>query len=556
MKIYYTILGLLLGYSTCLWAQEVVEEGNATVWKDAPGDFVAAHASAPLGTIVAVRNFVNGQIAYVEITKKLNAQTDKKNIIALSNGVYEKLALNLFRSYVELRYNPANTAEQFRITHREPLYYKVVGRESLYSIANMYQVKLSQLMLWNNLKDEVLYPGQILNIYSPSYVKEPSNLPPFTYRPTAPLVRDRFVEETVRTKMLDNLQIAEAAHPTAPLGTNLIIINPKDGKSMLARVVQALDKRYMQSGYTLGLSSASLQRLGILQSPLSKLKCKYQPITLPSPRVKQAKKAFQNTYAQYLPDSVLYYEGNIVFHKTLPLGAVVEVKSNVNNRSLELVVVGRLSKAVKNPQVTMQLSRTAMYYLNGEKEEDIFSLRSRPLAKATTFIDQKAMIQQIANRFEEGLARPYEDKGVDNRLVALHKVAPIGTWMVLEMPKTLPSSNRNRPFRANNNSFANFNADPFVGLSQPTTQNNTTGSLRSSSPGTTQGSVFNDAVFYPVVYNPWGVSLLVEVVGRLPANEANKDIDLKISRKAFELFKTQETEIPLSIYYYQYHPNK
>lgn len=69
--------------------------------------YLALHKSAPVGTILQVKNLMNGQSVYVRVIGKLPATgVNEKVIIKISNRAYQKLAALDSRFRVEVSYMP------------------------------------------------------------------------------------------------------------------------------------------------------------------------------------------------------------------------------------------------------------------------------------------------------------------------------------------------------------------------------------------------------------------------------------------------------------------
>jgi len=88
---------------------KVTENGLAEILENRSDNnkYLALHKSAPIGTILQVKNVSNGQSVYVRVIGKLpEAETNDKVIVKLSSRAYQKLATanNQFR--VEVSYMP------------------------------------------------------------------------------------------------------------------------------------------------------------------------------------------------------------------------------------------------------------------------------------------------------------------------------------------------------------------------------------------------------------------------------------------------------------------
>ncbi len=86
----------------------ISESGLAEVIDKSEGSkYLALHKTAPVGTILQVKNTLNNQSVYVRVSGKLPENTDNDRvIIRLSKRAYQKLAATASRFQVEVNYMP------------------------------------------------------------------------------------------------------------------------------------------------------------------------------------------------------------------------------------------------------------------------------------------------------------------------------------------------------------------------------------------------------------------------------------------------------------------
>ncbi|QNF31421.1 LysM peptidoglycan-binding domain-containing protein [Adhaeribacter swui] len=86
----------------------ISESGLAEVMDKSEGSkYLALHKTAPVGTILQVKNTLNNQSVYVRVSGKLPEGTDNDRvIIKLSKRAYQKLAATASRFQVEVNYMP------------------------------------------------------------------------------------------------------------------------------------------------------------------------------------------------------------------------------------------------------------------------------------------------------------------------------------------------------------------------------------------------------------------------------------------------------------------
>lgn len=554
MKIYFLISYLLISSYFFLSAQDVIQQGKAGVWDEAPSKYTAAHATAPKGAIIAVKNFVNGKVLYLEVTQNLAKSVKDEPIVLISSDAYEELALNLYRNQVELSYNLAQKSNEYIVDQDNYIIHRVKQEDNLYVLANHYQVKMSELRLWNNLPNDILYPEQRLIIYNRSRNLLASRAQPLNESLPNSLRRSNNSKRTERgrVRIVQTQKQRGALHRSAIPGTLIIIINPKNSKSTVVEVEGALSSTQAAQGTIIGIPKSAYQRLGLGNSLSQNVRIVYNVAPNPMPLFKaNPVTALKNTMAQYLPDPYLYHSGDIVFHKSFPLGYTIEVKNPENNRTLTLHNIGRLSEDVKDSNVDLQLPRAALYYLNDEKDQKELKVKVRALSSIVA--DPFKLVEQLANVHENGLAEPFKDIERKNKFTALHKTAPIGTWILIETAKV--NNNQYRPIQNTYSNRANtFNSAQASNFnpSQPRT-------VRPYNPPTPPQSTdfptnqnLHISLGYYYRYTPKRTFILVEVVGRLADNEANKDISLKLSEIAYNALNVYKPVAPVMMRYYQY----
>src|SRR5690606_34188431 len=90
-------------------AGKITETGMAEVITNA-GDnnkYLALHKSAPIGTILQVKNIMNGQNVYVRVIGKLpETGANEKVVVRISKKAYQRLAAIDNRFRVEVSYMP------------------------------------------------------------------------------------------------------------------------------------------------------------------------------------------------------------------------------------------------------------------------------------------------------------------------------------------------------------------------------------------------------------------------------------------------------------------
>ena len=168
--------------------------------------------------------------------------------------------------------------------------YTVQKKETLYSLSKRYNTTVENLMLWNNLEEPTIEDGALLIVgyESPNLlIKEP-----LTVDGPTPLIPDDEVPLVVPESKIhlvdsipgspafpDDLAIKGIAtwvkssggeadffalHPTAPKGTEVLVKNMMNGKTVTVKVIGKLPATSENEHVLIKISSAAANKLGVL----------------------------------------------------------------------------------------------------------------------------------------------------------------------------------------------------------------------------------------------------------------------------------------------------
>ena len=174
------------------------------------------------------------------------------------------------------------SSSQAKSIHQNYRIHLVKEKETLFSIAQTYQVSVSEIKKWNRMRDNSLNPGQKLIIG----VGEKDNS---TLDTSKPLVAETTIKvtkkesETPDLVILDPDQIVEeglaevidqysdtrkylALHRTAPVGTIIQIKNEMNDMRVFVRVVGNLPDTGNNEKLLIKISKAAYKRLGAIDA--------------------------------------------------------------------------------------------------------------------------------------------------------------------------------------------------------------------------------------------------------------------------------------------------
>ena len=168
--------------------------------------------------------------------------------------------------------------------------YTVQKKETLYSLSKRYHTTVENLMLWNNLEESTIEEGALLIVgYEPSnlLIKGPLNVdgPPHLFPedevPSVVLESESQVMDSIpgTPAFPDDLAIKGIAtwvkssggdtdffalHPTAPKGTEVLVKNMMNGKTVTVKVIGKLPATSENEHVLIKISSAAANKLGVL----------------------------------------------------------------------------------------------------------------------------------------------------------------------------------------------------------------------------------------------------------------------------------------------------
>jgi LysM repeat protein len=168
--------------------------------------------------------------------------------------------------------------------------YTVRKKETLYSLSKRYNTTVENLMLWNNLEEPTIEEGALLivgyespnlTIEGPLTVDAPTQSIPEDEVPSVVLESETQVMDSISSSPAfpDDLAMKGIAtwvkssggeadffalHPTAPKGTEVLVKNMMNGKTVTVKVIGKLPATSENEHVLIKISSAAANKLGVL----------------------------------------------------------------------------------------------------------------------------------------------------------------------------------------------------------------------------------------------------------------------------------------------------
>ena len=299
---------------------------------------------------------------------------------------------------------PAATTLALKTTH------KIVRGESLFSIANKYQVTVAELKEWNSLSGSKVLVGQSLKIFGSEPVEaSKSTVVPLAEAPAPkvekkeeakkeepkavekkeeqPKVEERKVEQPRAVKESTTTTSSEWTFHTVKSGESLFTVSKQYGTS-IEDLIQwnALTSNNLRVGQSLKVGKAAAipmaseeksQPTAAPTQPTEKIIASNEVVLAPREVIEAPKQevtapntsgGFTNTKETGLAELIPGTEANkkyLVLHRTAPVGSVIRVKNEENNLTIFARVVGVLPETGDNSKVLIKLSQAAFEQLKG-----------------------------------------------------------------------------------------------------------------------------------------------------------------------------------------------
>jgi LysM repeat protein len=300
--------------------------------------------------------------------------------------------------------------------------HKIVRGESLFSIADKYNVTIAELKEWNSLTGSKVLVGQTLKIFAPVPIESgnatseplaqaasPKEVKKEEVKKEEPKAEEKKVEQPKSeerkaeqpkepkesttapvkeaiTSSNGSSSLGEWTSHTVKSGESLFSLSKQYGTS-IEDLIQwnALTSNNLKVGQSIKvgkgataaaepvLSQARNQPTAVSSpaQPVETVQATRQEVSVPKEEVIAAPNTsggFTNTKETGLAELIPGTEANkkyLVLHRTAPVGSVIRVKNEENNLTIFARVVGGLPETGDNSKVLIKLSQAAFEQLKG-----------------------------------------------------------------------------------------------------------------------------------------------------------------------------------------------
>jgi LysM repeat protein len=226
--------------------------------------------------------------------------------------------------------------------------HKVGDNETLYSISKLYGVSIEEIKQWNNLTDNGLTLGRELVIKKKNTVPVSANTPieikpgkgVHTVAPkeTVYSIARQYGITRDQLKEWNGLQSDELS-----IGQNLMVIQPIYSKSQNTTTTTE----------TIVVPPVQVEKPVVSITPVEKV-----PTIRISENVKGSDEVLEGGLAELI-ESTEANRKYLALHRTAPVGTILKVRNEMNNREVFVRVIGKLPDNAMTDKVIIRVSKSA-----------------------------------------------------------------------------------------------------------------------------------------------------------------------------------------------------
>jgi LysM repeat protein len=257
--------------------------------------------------------------------------------------------------------------------------HKVAPKETMYSISKMYGVSVDDIRKWNNLTDNNLSVGQDLVVKKPSSqaatekvdIKQPNSSPATTPVPangTHTVATKETMYSIARQYGITVGQIRSWNSLTTDelqVGQNIYITQPKLNTNSASndRVTQnssptTQENRQAQTQPKIDQNQPRLNESATQRNDQTASSA-VKPQTI---RISESLKNSDEITEAGIAELIDGTEGNrkyLALHRNAPVGTILKVRNEMNNREVFVRVMGKLPDTAVNDKLVIKISRSA-----------------------------------------------------------------------------------------------------------------------------------------------------------------------------------------------------
>jgi LysM repeat protein len=255
----------------------------------------------------------------------------------------------------------------------------VQTKETMYSISKIYGVSVEDIRRWNNLSDNAISVGQELVVKKPTSsstssttVSSPVTAPKVSEATKPGQTHTVAAQETLysvaRQYSISVQQVKEWNNLTdnAISVGQVIYVGPPDGKAANTTMAQVKPTTpATEPASTVKTTVVDPPKQTAIETAKTEPVASTQPKTQTQPqtiRISESVKSSDEVIESGMAELIEGTEGNrkyLALHRTAPVGTILKVKNEMNNREVFVRVMGKLQDSPQNGKLVIKLSRSA-----------------------------------------------------------------------------------------------------------------------------------------------------------------------------------------------------
>ena len=227
--------------------------------------------------------------------------------------------------------------------------HEVTAKETMFSIAKAYNVSVDEVRQWNNLSSNELSIGQQLvikkrNTVNNTTVQSVTTTPTLNQKGTHTVAAKETLFSITQKYGITIQQLKEWNHLVSnelSIGQVLLVIQPEQANGSTPKDVEPLKIEPAKNG-TISQSAK--------ENPTTTIRI--------SESVKNADEMVENGVAELIEGT----DGNrkyLALHRSAPVGTILKVKNEMNNREVFVRVMGKLPDTALTEKVIIRISKSA-----------------------------------------------------------------------------------------------------------------------------------------------------------------------------------------------------
>lgn len=259
--------------------------------------------------------------------------------------------------------------------------HKVAAKETMYSISKMYGVSVEEIRRWNNLPDNSISVGQDLVVRQPSATTGTPATAAVVGKPTTTAGKPGQTHTVVAQETLYsvarqyNISVQQLktwnnlADNSISVG-QVIYVGPPTGGVEGTPVTKTITPATETSAQQVKSTPDPVKQTTVTEQPKTE-QAKTEPVgstqtksqTPPQTiRISESTKSSDEVIEAGIAELIEGTEGNrkyLALHRTAPVGTILKVKNEMNNREVFVRVMGKLQDSPQNGKLIIKLSRSA-----------------------------------------------------------------------------------------------------------------------------------------------------------------------------------------------------